>query len=181
MKLSSIPAWIVAGAFTATAAMAQTLPAYSNFAPGDKLIYKVNRAGTPGTYEFTFSETSDAEVKGTVTLAGKSAPFAGPKHGYMAREFALSGDITEAQWSPPVKLFDAADKIGDKFTQSIDITLGNGTRLVEVLDSKVEKTEKVRVPAGEFDSTRVETTSSIEGKGPTGMPFKGSLKMSTWY
>ena len=52
-------------------AQGQTLPTFENFSPGDKLSYQTKANGKVSKYEFIFTETSDAHVKGTASIDGK--------------------------------------------------------------------------------------------------------------
>ena len=163
-----------------TVLQAQTFPDAADFTAGDKLTYQTKASGKSSKYEFIFTEASVSQVKGTASIDGKQMEFESPAHGYLGKEFCLA-DVMECEWSPSVKLFDKTTKVGDKWTATTNIKLKNNTVVDEVIEFKAEKFEKVKVPAGEFESIRVYATGTIKAKVEKGDVYNGTLKMTTWF
>ena len=162
------------------AVQAQTFPESAEFAAGDKLTYQTRASGKSSKYEFIFTEASSLQVKGTTSIDGKQMEFESPAHGYLGKEFCLA-DVMECEWTPAVKLFDKNTKVGDKWTVTTNIKLKNNTVVDETIEFKAEKLEKVKVPAGEFESIRVYSTGTIKAKVEKGDVYNGTLKMTTWF
>ena len=163
-----------------TVAHAQTLPESTNFQVGDKLIYQTKASGKTSKYEFVFTEADSSHVRGTASIDGKQMEFEAPAHGYLGKEFCLA-EIMECEWSPAVKIFDRSTKLGDKWSDSTIIKMKNNTVVEETIESRVEKFEKVKVPAGEFESFRIDATGTIKAKVEKGDVYTGTLKMKTWF
>lgn len=159
---------------------AQALPEAGEFAVGDKLTYQTKVFSKVSKYEFIFTQVSQFQVKGTTSIDGKQMEFESPAHGYLGKEFCLA-DVMECEWTPPVKLFDKNTKITDKWIATTNIKMKNNTVVDEVIEFKAEKFEKVKVPAGEFDSIRVFATGTIKAKVEKGDIYNGTLKMTTWF
>lgn len=162
------------------AIQAQTFPEAAEFAVGDKLTYQTKASGKSSKYEFVFTEVSSSQVKGTASIDGKQMEFESPAHGYLGKEFCLA-DVMECEWSPPVKIFEKTTKVGDKWTATTNIKLKNNTVVDEAIEFKAEKFEKVKVPAGEFNSIRIYATGTIKAKVEKGDVYNGTLKMTTWF
>ena len=163
-------------------AHSQILGTFSEFVPGDKLTYSVKAEGKTVEYIFTFTEVNSAQSKGIASIAGKTMEFQSPAHGILAREFSLAGGFFETEWNPPVKIFDKNSKIGDRWQIITDIEVKDMANVREELESKVEKYEKIKIAAGEFDALRVYTTGSIKSKlKANSVTYPGSLTMTTWF
>ncbi len=170
----------LAALFFSSVVQAQTFPEVVEFTVGEKLTYHTKASGKSNKYEFIFTEVSSSQVKGTASIAGKQMEFESPAHGYLGKEFCLA-DVMECEWSPPVKLFDKTTKVGDKWTATTNIKLKNNTVVDEVIEFKAEKFEKIKVPAGEFESIRVNATGTIKAKVEKGEVYNGTLKLTTWF
>ena len=166
--------------FISVASYAQTLPAHSDFAPGDKLTYNTRVGFKNGKYEFIFSEVTSNFVKGIAIYDNQKMDFEMPAHGYLGKEFCLA-EVMECNWTAPVKMFDKDSKLNDKWAGTTVVTMQNKSLIEEVLESKVEKFEKIKIKAGEFDAFKVYTTGSIKAKLAKGDVYTGTLKMSTWF
>jgi hypothetical protein len=174
------PFFYLSALLFSTFLQAQTFPDAVNFTAGDKLTYQTKASGKSSKYEFIFTETSASQVRGTASIDGKQMEFESPAHGYLGKEFCLA-DVMECEWSPPVKLFDKTTKVGDKWTATTNIKLKNNTVVDEVIEFKAEKFEKIKVPAGEFESIRVNANGTIKAKVEKGDVYTGTLKMTTWF
>jgi len=169
----------LAALFFSSVVQAQTSPEVVEFTVSEKLTYHTKASGKSNKYEFIFTEVSSSQVKGTASIGGKQMEFESPAHGYLGKEFCLA-DVMECEWSPPVKLFDKTTKVGDKWTAATNIKLKNNTVVDEVIEFKAEKFEKIKVPAGEFESIRVNATGTIKAKVEKGEVYNGTLKLTTW-
>ena len=165
---------------TSSSTFAQSLAQFSDFVSGDKLTYSTRADFKNSKYEFTFTEITSNSVKGIATYDNKKMDFEMPAHGYLGKEFCLA-EVMECEWKAPVKMFDKDSKLNDKWTSTTLVTLQNKTLVDEVLESKVEKFEKIKIQAGEFDTFKVYTTGSIKAKLAKGDVYTGSLRMSTWF
>lgn len=163
-----------------SSAFAQSLAQFSDFVSDDKLTYKTVADFKKGTYEFKFTEITPNSVKGIATYDNKKMEFEMPAHGYLGKEFCLA-DVQECEWKAPLKMFDKDSKLNDEWTGTTLVTLRNKTLVDEVLKSKVEKFEKIKIQAGEFDAFKVYTTGSIKAKLANGDTYTGTLWMSTWF
>lgn len=161
-------------------ASAQSLPEFSEFTAGEKLAYQTKASGKTSKYEFVFTEVNSSIARGTVSIDGKQMEFESPAHGYLGKEFCLA-DVMECEWTPPVKMFDKDSKLGDKWSGSTIVKMKNNTVVDETIESKVDKFEKVKVPAGEFEAFRISSTGSIKAKLEKGDVYTGTLKMTTWF
>lgn len=150
------------------------------FKVGDKITYQTKVGAKSSKYEFTFTEVNSDNVKGITTINNKQMEFESPAHGYLGKEYCLA-DIMECQWDLPVKLFDKSTDVDSKWTGSTKVKMQNNTVVDEVIDFKAEKIEKIKVPAGEFDSIRVQANGSIKAKIEKGDVYNGTLKMTTWF
>ncbi len=166
-------------AMASTIAVAQTLPAFEDFKPGDKLTYNTKVGFKSSIYEFTFAEATPAIVKGVASIDGKQMEFQAPAHGYLGKEYCLA-DVMECDWTPPVKLFDKSIQVADKWTSTTLVSLQNKFLVDEVLESKADKFEKIKIAAGVFDAIKITSTGSIKSKSPKGETYSGSLRMTTW-
>jgi len=168
--------------FSSLYAFAQEIGEYEDFKPGDVLTYSTKAEGKAGEYIFSFTEVQDGAVKGVTTFMGKKMQFESPAHGYLGKEFCLA-EVAECQWTPPAKLFDKNDKLNDKskmFTR-VDIKGTDTAYAEEELSNTVEKIEKIKVPAGEFNAFKVKTTGTIKAVLKNGKTYPGTLNMTTWY
>lgn len=159
---------------------ADTFQDFSEFAAGDKITYQIKFYGKSSKYEFAFSDVNSSLVKGTASIDGKQMEFEAPAHGYLGKEFCLA-DVMDCEWTPAVKLFDKNTKLGDKWSVTTVIQMRNKTIVEEVIESKAEKLEKIKVPAGEFETLRVYSTGTIKAKAEKGEVYNGTLKMTTWF
>lgn len=158
---------------------AQTLPAYEEFKPGDKLTYNTKVGFKSSKYEFIFQEVSPTFVKGITTMDGKQMDFEAPAHGYLGKEFCLA-DVMACEWTPPVKLFDQSTQLNDKWSATTIVSLQNKVLVEEVITHSAEKFEKIKIAAGEFGAIKISATGSMKAKTPKGEIYTGSLKMTTW-
>lgn len=167
-------------AFITGSTYATPLPEFEEFAVGDKLTYQTRADGRSSSHTFTFSESNPAGVKGTVEIGGQKMTFEAPAHGYLGRELCLAQVMT-CEWTPPVKMFDRTLKINDSWNATTVVNTGKKILVDEVLQSKVERADRVKVPAGEFDALLVLVSGTIKATTERGDVYKGTLKMRTWF
>ena len=153
---------------------------FADFAAGDKLTYQTRADGRPRLHTFTFSESGPNGVKGTVEIGDHKMTFEAPAHGFLGREICLAQLMT-CEWTPPVKIFDRTLQVNDTWNTTTVVTTDKNITVDEVLEFKVERADRVRVLAGEFDSLLVRTVGSINAKSDRGEVYKGTLQMRTWF
>jgi len=169
----------VALLFTSTAATAQQLPEHTNFQSGDRVKYFLKDTIKSKSFEYQINEVDGSTRKGAVVRSGKTTEFLASKNGYLEKEFCFV-QLQVCSWTPAIKLFDATMKVGDRWTGSTDIQTEDAS-VVEVIEHKVEKFEKMKIKLGEFPSFKINAGGSVKAtmlKG--GAVFTGSLKMTYW-
>ncbi|MEY4368543.1 MAG: hypothetical protein RL564_493 [Pseudomonadota bacterium] len=161
------------------AATAQQLPEFTNFRSGDRVKYFLKNNIKSESFEYQINEVDGSARKGTVVRGGRSTEFLTSKNGYLEKEFCFV-QLHVCSWSPAIKLFDETMKVGDQWTGSSDIQTEDAS-VIEVLEHKVERFEKIKIKLGEFSTFKINASGSVKAtmlKG--GEVYKGSLKMTYW-
>jgi hypothetical protein len=83
-------------------------------------------------------------------------------------------------FSPPLEFVSFPMEKGKQWAQTVTVT--GETFVAEIaIERKVEKFEKVKVPAGEFEAFRLSFSGRIKSTDPTGKTFTGKEDGTEWF
>jgi len=145
---------------------------------GDKQSFKwvLNNKAQPMDIEW--AGESGGSVRGTQKVGGKD----------LAVELDTAGDLTRALcisngqqcgFAPGIKVADFPLEKGKKWTTSFAVTGETFTAQV-TQERKVDKIEKIKVPAGEFEAAKISFSGRIRGADSKGTAFTGREDGIDW-
>jgi hypothetical protein len=179
MKLRSlvvvgITLWLAHGGLAA----AQTLERTKTQEVGDKASFNwvLNNKAEAINHEWTV--VSGESAQGVQTVAGKSIAVAFDSAGNLARGLCISNG-QQCTFSPALKFADFPLEKGKKWTTKFTVTGETFTADV-TQDRKVDKIEKVKVKAGEFQAAKVGFGGRIKGTDNKGNAFSGKEDGADW-
>jgi len=148
--------------------------------PGDKLVSKWILDNKSQQLEEVFNFFSDTEVRGVATAGGKSYQIVVTKVPFLLKSGICLPNGQPCTFSPGLLLLDLPLEKGKKWTTSFTVTGDNFTSDVNQ-ERKVETFEKVRVPAGEYDSVKISFSGRIVSRNNKGDQFTGKEEGTEWW
>jgi len=158
--------------------LAQTLPSYDQFEPGDVISYSVNISGKVRRLEYSFNRVEKNITAGRVIFDTKEGDFSSSGLGFELQDFVLgAGEMTIRK--PEAKMFDPAMKVGTQWTTLFDAT-GESFKAQIILKAQVEKFEKVKLKFTEVDCFVINASENIQGVNLKSEPFTGKSNYKIW-
>lgn len=142
---------------------------------GDVATYVVNMKADRRAVEETVTITSvDAsQIKSAHVRPGRTS------EGIATLEWGtVQGGGSGTRFDPPIQSLKFPLTVGDEWKSTYESTGDNQTRSKGDLAFRVVATEKLRIPAGEFDTFRIESKGWV-----TGITWQGSIQVrqTQWY
>ncbi len=157
---------------------AQKVEQARSFEVGDKSTYNWVLGNKAQAFEEEWTQVTDAGAVGVQRAGGKEFPVAVPKPGQAAQAMCLSNG-QPCSFSPAVVFVEFPLEKGRKWKQSFTVKGDTFTSQVES-EFEVDKVEKVKTAAGEFEAFRIAHNGRIQGTDPKGSAFKGKEDGRYW-
>ena len=175
--------WSIAAAFVSALAIpatvaAQQLDQAKPFEAGDKATYNWVLNNKAQNLEEEWSGVVDGIANGVQRAGGKEYQHIQPKPGVATQGLCLPNG-QPCTFSPGVTFVDFPVAKGKKWTQSFAVKGETFTSQVQS-DYEVDKVEKVKTPAGEFESFRISHKGLIRGTDAKGAAFSGREDGRYW-
>jgi hypothetical protein len=174
-------ALLVAIAFAASApgiVAAQKLEQARNVEPGDKIQFNWVLNGKAQAFEEEWKSANGDEAVGVQRTGGKEIPLVAPKVGTVSQATCLSNG-QPCTFSPPVNFMELPLEKGKKWQQAFTVKGETFTSQVES-EWQVDKVEKVKTAAGEFEAFRISHKGRIRGTDAKGSAFSGKEDGRYW-
>ena len=171
LALASVLTCVTAGAQTASAPKPQ-------IRSGDTAVYTVNLLADRQVTEDTFTVTSidGGQVKVVHTRANRTPP---EREAIYADDWSpLVSGGTGARFEPSSQSMSFPLEVGKAWETKYVVTAASGAKSRASMDNKVVGVERIRTPAGEFDTFKVVNEGWING-----VSWNGSFRVSQtlWY
>lgn len=175
--------WSIAAAFVtvlsvSTIVGAQKLDQAKPFEAGDKVEYNWVLNNKAQKLEEEWTGVAGGAANGVQRAGGKEYQVVVPQPGTVTQGLCLSNG-QPCIFSPGVTFVDFPLEKGKKWTQSFSVKGDTFTSQVQS-DYEVEKVEKVKTPAGEFESFRISHNGRIRGNDAKGASFSGKEEGRYW-
>jgi hypothetical protein len=146
--------------------------------PGDKVQFNWVLNGKAQAMEEEWVSSDGGSAAGVQRVGGKEYKLVVPKAGTLAEGMCLSNG-QPCTFSPPLSVIDFPLEKGKKWQQAYAV---KGETFTADLESEfqVDKVEKVKTPAGEFEAFRISHKGRIKGKDAKGAPFSGKEDGRYW-
>ena len=145
---------------------------------GDKTTYTIFVNGKTQELTETWTSATDTSITGIQKIGSREVPLALALPYQEVARMCLS-DGEECHFSPGIKSLDLPLEKGKKWSTTFNAESANFTAEVTE-DYQVEKSEKVTVPAGAFDATKIAFTGRIKGTNKKGERFTGKEDGTYW-
>jgi hypothetical protein len=184
MEMRTRNAWHAALLLIALAgpglALAQKLERPKDWEPGDKAAYNWVLNNKAQAMEDEFTALTDTEFRVTTKVGDKTYDAALSKDGPALLKAICLSNGQPCTFSPALRFAEFPLEKGKKWTTPSTVT--GETFVSEIAQERVvEKIEKVKVPAGEFEAYKVSFRSRITGKDAKGNAFSGKEDGSDWF
>ncbi len=177
-------AWLVLGLVAATAsagtASAQKIERLAPWDAGDKAVWKWVLGGKTQQLEETFTNVSETEISGVQKSGGKEYPVVVALPSFAVTKSVCLSNGQACVFSPGIQLMDLPLEKGRRWTTSFTAAGETFTSNV-VQERQVDKVEKIRVPAGEFEAFKISVRGRITGVDPKGNPYSGKEEITEWW
>ncbi len=147
--------------------------------PGDKFSFNlvINNKAQP--VEDTWTASTDTEALGVRKSGGKEFEIAVTKTPLILRKAQCISNGQACTFTPGIALLELPLEKGKQWTSAF--TAHGETFTSEVTqERKVEKIEKVKVPAGEFEAFKIAVSGRFKGIDPKGNPYSGKEELTEW-
>jgi hypothetical protein len=180
MVRSIAGAWCVAVLVSIGSAAAQKLNTFNRPEPGDKLVYSWTLNNNKAQQmEEEFTAVEGAELRGVQRTGGKEFALVLPAVGQVSQGICLSNG-QPCSFTPPLQILELPVEKGRKWNGQY--TVKGETFTAEVAaERKLDKVEKIKVAAGEFEAFRVSSSGRIKGTDTKGNAFSGKEEGREWY
>jgi hypothetical protein len=157
---------------------AQKLEQARNVEPGDKIQFNWVLNGKAQAFEEEWNSANGDEAVGVQRTGGKEIPLVAPKVGTVSQATCLSNG-QPCTFSPPVNFMELPLEKGKKWQQAFTVKGETFTSQVES-EWQVDKVEKVKTAAGEFEAFRISHKGRIRGTDAKGSAFSGKEDGRYW-
>lgn len=161
-------------------AHAQKIESVKPYEAGDTMSHKWVMGGKTLSLEDEFAGVVDGEIRGTMRSGDRSFEMRMKEPGplYLAGMCLTNGQ--QCHFEPGLMFIELPLEKGRKW--STTFTVKGETFSADVAQERaVEKVEKVKVAAGEFEAYRIAVTGKIKGHDAKGAPFAGKEEATEWY
>jgi hypothetical protein len=165
--------WIyaaIAALLMPNAAVAQKVESFNFWEPGDKTTYNWVANNKAQQVQETWISSTGEEVVGTQKFGDKEIPIVVSKSSLLQLKRMCNINGQACAFSPGRKMFELPLEKGKQWTGTYALEGETFTAQISE-DARVEKYEKVRVPAGEFDAFKISITSRVKGTTSKGDAF----------
>lgn len=162
------------------AVWAQKVERFVPWDVGDKAVWKWVMSGKTQQLEEVFTQVSDTEIVGTQKAAGKEFQVAIAMPGFALTKGICITNGEPCVFSPGMQLLEAPLEKGKRWSTSFTAT-GTTFSSNVVQERQVDKVEKIRVPAGEFETYKVSVRGRINGVDPKGTAYSGKEEITEWW
>ncbi len=148
--------------------------------PGDKAIFKFVFNNKTTTLEENWIALTDDEMVGVQKIDGKEYEIIlGRSPPYQLRKMMCLAAGVACVFSPGFNFVEFPIEKGKTWTQAFTITAA--TFVADIQQVRVvEGFEKLRVPAGEFETYKIAAVGRIKGKNSKGDLFVGKEESTEW-
>jgi hypothetical protein len=178
LKLQAVGMGCLLLLFGAQACLAQKLDRSQPSAVGDKSIYSWNLNNKAQTVEYEVTGVADNAVQAAQRVGVKTFDFAMDNSWNYTQGMCISNG-QQCSFSPGIRIADFPLEKGKKWSTRFSVKGETFTADVSQ-DRQVEKIEKVKVPAGEFEAAKVYFSGTIKGADAKGKPFTGKEDGTDW-
>ncbi|MBL0919465.1 MAG: hypothetical protein IBJ14_12245 [Hydrogenophaga sp.] len=138
---------------------------------GDVAVYSVELRADNRTTEETVTVTA---IDGDLIRTRHARPDRPEQEGVLTEQFGLAvSGASGSRFDPPIPLVKWPLTAGANWKTRYDMVMANQARSKVDLDVKIVSSEKLRTPAGEFDTVKVES-----GGWVTGVSWSGSVRIA---
>lgn len=172
--------FIAASLLLAGTAHGQKIEALNNWDVGDTATYKWTIGAKVLDVEEVVIEGSATEARMTQRTGDRTYDLrvALPSMAQLAGPCLANGQ--QCSFEPAIDGLPLPLEKGKKW--NVNFTVKGETFTVDVVQERVvEKIEKVRTPAGEFDAWKIAFSSKLKGKDAKGASFSGKEDGATWF
>jgi hypothetical protein len=147
--------------------------------PGEKFSYNLVINNKAQAVEDTWTASTDTEALGVRKSGGKEFEIAVTKTPLVLQKAQCISNGQACTFSPGVTLLELPLEKGKQWTTAF--TAKGETFTSEVTqERKVEKIEKVKVPAGEFEAFKIAVSGRFTGIDPKGNRYSGKEEVTEW-
>ena len=169
---------VVAGVAMPGIGAAQKMEQTKSLEIADKWVDSLTLNGKNQKVEHEVTGVGNDGVTGVTRASGKEYAFASAKPGALTQGMCYSNG-QQCTFSPALSLAEFPLEKGKKWT--VAMTVKGETFLSQVeSERQVEKVEKVKVPAGEFEAFRIAHSGRIRGSDAKGSGFSGKEDGRYW-
>jgi hypothetical protein len=148
--------------------------------PGDKVVFKWTLGNKSQNIEEVVTASTDTEMRAAVTVGGKAFEGVVTKDPFALTNWMCLANGQPCKFSPGVRLLDLPLEKGKKWDTTFTVT--GDTFTAEVTqERKVDGFEKIRTPAGEFDTVKVSFSGRISSRDPKGNVYTGKEDGIEWW
>jgi len=172
---------MVAVALVPFAALAQKIERLEfRTEPGDKVVLKWTLGNKSQNIEEIVTASTDTEFRTAVTVGGKAFEGVATKDPFTITNWMCLANGQPCKYSPGIRLLDLPLEKGKKWDTAFTVT--GDTFTAEVTqERKVEGFEKIRTPAGEFDTVKISFGGRISSRDPKGNVYTGKEDGIEWW
>jgi hypothetical protein len=168
----------VAGLLPASV-LAQRVERLEYFEAGDRVTYNYTLNNKVQQIQELWTSVTNDEILGVLKIGDKEIPVVMTKSPLLQKKGMCIASGQACTFQPAGKFIDLPLEKGKRWTTTT--TVEGETFVVEVTqDYSVDKFEKVRVPAGEFDAFKIINTGRYKGTDKQGKPISGKYDHVYW-
>jgi len=157
---------------------AQRLEQAKGWDVGDKVVINWTLNNKTQKVEHEATAVDGEQVTAVTRIAGKEYPLVGIRPGVITQGVCMSNG-QPCTFSPALSLVEFPLEKGKKWAVNMTVKGETFTSQVES-ERQVEKVEKVKVAAGEFEAYRIAHSGRIRGTDPKGAAFSGKEDGRYW-
>jgi hypothetical protein len=179
MIRTALSATVAALALFAPTGWAQKLDTAKLVEPGDKVVSNWVLNNKSQHVEEEYSAAQGGGVEGVQRAGGKEFRLVLPGVGQVSEGICLANG-QRCTFTPAVPLVEFPLEKGRKWNAQYTVK-GETFTADLAAERKVDKIEKVKVPAGEFEAYRISHSARIKGTDAKGNVFSGKEDSREWY
>jgi hypothetical protein len=165
--------------WTGSSVCAQVLNQPKPWDIGDKATYRWVLNNKAQDLEEELTGITDTDYLAVQRVGGKTFEVVVSKEGLLLRKVMCHPNGQQCSFDPPTNFVVFPLEKGKKWT--INFTVTGETFTSQVTQERVvEKVEKIKVPAGEFDAYRVSFSGRFKGTDSQGKSFSGREDGTDW-
>lgn len=179
-KRSSINAFGLCLFFACASAHSQAIDRFTPWTVGDKVTYSWRLGGKENRLEQEVTSSDTARV--AITERSPQREF---NMGVDARTMDVTSGLClsngqQCQFEPGIHVLDLPLQKGKKWNNEFSVKGETFSARIKQ-ERAVDRTEKLKVAAGEFESFRINVKSQIQGTDKSGNSFAGNESITEWW